>query len=226
MSTFILGSTGLVGLQILKYAEQSALIDKIVTVSRRVPSITSPKIRAIEETDTDKWPEVIENETDTKVFFSGFGTTRSAAGGAENFKKIDYGVNYAAAKAAKKAGVETFVLISSVGANPNSLFFYLKVKGQLENDIIDLGFPRTIILRPGVLLGDRDKPKNFLNNASAGVAKFFHQSKLAGLLSHPVYGSEVAQVAVQLAVEPPSKTNEVKIVESGEICALAKASAK
>ena len=222
MSAIILGSTGLVGLQIVKYADKAASIKKIVTVSRRLPSITSPKINAIEEKDSDKWSEIIENETGTKIFFSAFGTTRSDAGSAENFKRIDYGINYAAAKAAKKAGVETFVLISTMGANANSFFLYPKCKGQLENDIIALEFPRTIIMRPGVLLGDREKPKDMLNKAFVGYARHFHQSRFASLAMNPVYGYEVAQVAVNLSLEPLPQKKEVKIVEAAEICAIAK----
>ncbi|KAK6458288.1 protein FMP52-1, mitochondrial [Scheffersomyces xylosifermentans] len=222
MSAFILGSTGLVGLQILKYADKSTVYEKITTVSRRIPSVASSKINSIEEADSEKWFDIIEKEAkDAKTFYSAFGTTRANAGSAENFRKIDYGINYEAAKAAKRAGVETFVLISTVGANAKSWLLYLQVKGQLENDIIDLKFPRTIILRPGPLLGAREKPKGLLNDIMVGVMKYTHGNFLS-FISNPIYGEEVAQIAVILASEGFTKGPEplVKIVEASELTKL------
>ncbi|KAK6202801.1 protein FMP52-1, mitochondrial [Scheffersomyces amazonensis] len=224
MSAFILGSTGLVGFQILRAVDKSTFYNKISTVSRRKPAIESDKLNSIVEKDSDKWTDIIKKEAKgASTFFSGFGTTRAAAGSADNFKKIDYGVNYDAAKAAREAGVETIVLISTVGANPNSYFLYFKTKGELENAIIALEFPRTIILRPGPLLGERDKAKDFLNTLSAKVFQFVHGTRFS-FFGNPIYGEELGQVAVNLSEEPFTKSDVpiVKFVDGGELTALSK----
>jgi uncharacterized protein YbjT (DUF2867 family) len=64
-------------------------------------------------------------------------------------------LNYDLAKAAKDAGVDTYVLISTVGASSQSGFAYPKMKGELEDKIKSLGFKHTVILRPGMILGTR-----------------------------------------------------------------------
>lgn len=84
------------------------------------------------------------------------GTTRAAAGGLDNQRKIDYDLNLELAQAAKKAGVKVCVLISSGGASANGFSAYLKMKGELEEAIKELDFEKTVILRPGFLLGPRD----------------------------------------------------------------------
>ena len=69
-------------------------------------------------------------------------------------------MNYHLALLSKQAGIKHFSLVSAKGANSkvyanNHLFFhsllYLKIKGELENKIIELKFPRFTIFRPGLL---------------------------------------------------------------------------
>jgi uncharacterized protein YbjT (DUF2867 family) len=96
--------------------------------------------------------------------FSGLATTRAAAGGFDNQRKIDYDLNVELAKAAKDAGVETYVLISSSGASSKSMFAYIKMKGELEDAITAMGFTHTVFVRPGFIAGER-------TNREAGVAE-------------------------------------------------------
>lgn len=222
MSAFVIGSTGLVGSQILKAAVKSTEFDSVFTVRRRVVE-DDDKVKSIVEKDATKWPDIIkENSNGVKVFFSGFGTTRADAGGIENFKKIDYGTNYACAKAAKEAGINTFVLVSSLGANLSSIFPYMKIKGQLEDDIIALKFPRTIIIRPGALVGKREKPKGFFNDLTASLGSAVKGTAFKFLL-YPISGEEVGKVAVHLASESNASDSEVvKIVSGNELDEIVK----
>jgi uncharacterized protein YbjT (DUF2867 family) len=64
-------------------------------------------------------------------------------------------LNYDLAKAAKDAGVETYVLISSASASSTGATAYLRFKGELEDKVRALGFRHTVILRPGMIMGDR-----------------------------------------------------------------------
>jgi uncharacterized protein YbjT (DUF2867 family) len=63
------------------------------------------------------------------------------------------------ARRAKVHGAGTFVLNSAKGADVKSLFFYSRVKGETERDILALGFERTVIVRPGLIDGPRPEPR-------------------------------------------------------------------
>jgi uncharacterized protein YbjT (DUF2867 family) len=113
------------------------------------------------------------------IFLSGLGTTRGQAGGAANQRKIDLDLNLALAKAAKEAGVQTYVLISSGGANASSKMAYSQMKGELEDSVKALGFKHTVILRPGLIVGDRQdsRPPEFVIRKLAGFAGHFLGNK-------------------------------------------------
>lgn len=80
------------------------------------------------------------------------GTTIKAAGSQEAQWKVDYTYQYEAAKAAKANGVNTYVLVSSVGANAKSKVFYTRMKGALDDAVQELGFEGCFILRPPSLV--------------------------------------------------------------------------
>lgn len=225
MSTIIFGSTGLCGAGFLKSAEKLDAFSKLITVTRRLPPVaaTSTKVQLIVEKDSDKYPTIVK-DTKPKICYTSLATTRGAAGSAKAFVDIDYGINIDIAKAAKESGVETFVLISLIGANARSPFLYLKTKGRLEDDVIALKFPRTIILRPGPLLGEREKSKGFLNSAMEIVMAPAYKIGFLRSLWNPIYGDEVGRAAVALASQPlDSQSSEpvVQIVAGGELAKLA-----
>ncbi len=89
--------------------------------------------------------------------FCTLGTTIAKAGSQAAFRAVDYELPMRAARAAKEAGVEQFLLVSSVGADPGSSNFYLRTKGELERDLAALKLPALHIFRPGLLLGQRQE---------------------------------------------------------------------
>ena len=91
--------------------------------------------------------------------FSALATTRAAAGGFDNQYKLEHDLNVELAKAAKDAGTKTYVLISSGGANPKSMVSYSKMKGEIEEHVKEIGFEHTIVLRPGLILGNREESR-------------------------------------------------------------------
>lgn len=225
MSTIIFGSTGLCGAAFLKHADKLDVFSKLISVTRRSFDYESDKLNKIIEADSDKYSAII-SEIKPKVCYTSLATTRGAAGSAQAFVDIDYGINYKIAKAAKEAGVETFVLISSVGASALSPFLYMKTKGRLEDDVIALKFPRTIILRPGPLLGDREKPKGFLNDFTATLMKPMHRFGIGRYFFSPIYGDEVGKGAVTLLSKPFDHTATdpvVEIVGGSELLKIAEA---
>ncbi|CDK24439.1 unnamed protein product [Kuraishia capsulata CBS 1993] len=219
----ILGGTGLVGSHVLQLATKLSSVSHITTFTRRAPKTQADKIEAVVEQDSDKWGDLIKAHK-ADVFVSAFGTTRKNAGSAENFTKIDYGINYEAAKAAKEAGISTFVIVSSIGASASSMFLYPSTKGKLEDDIIALGFPKTVILRPGLLLGEREVSKGAAEDTARAIFSRFKGTFLSKYMMSPVESEDVAKCALYHALQAPaSETNpEVVIVSAENVIADAK----
>ncbi|KAL1610584.1 Protein fmp52, mitochondrial [Paraconiothyrium brasiliense] len=152
------GTTGLVGSHILSTLLAHPSVSSVYAYARRAPPnpTASPKLFHIPNAETDQWPSQFPKEPNPRIFFSGLGTTRGAAGSVEAQRKIDVDLNLALARAAKDVGVECYVLISSGGANSSSMMAYPKMKGELEDKVKELGFKHTVILRPGLIQGARE----------------------------------------------------------------------
>lgn len=187
--------------------------------SRRDFALNNDKLSKIVSADTDAWKT--QFPSNAEAVFSGIATTRAQAGSLEKQKLIDCDLQVELAKAAKEKGCKCFVLVSSLGASLDSMFGYLRMKAECEQEIIKLGFDKTIILRPGGLLGERQgQHKGFGQSLINTIMPWFHRSALQGLVKYPVEGEEVAKVALQYVQDMP---NGLHIVESKEIIERANA---
>lgn len=216
MSAIVFGPTGLCGLEILKRADTAGVYLKVTAVARRAVKYSGNA--SVIVTKTPNYAEIFAEARPTTAF-SALATTRAAAGSAQAFIDIDYGINYEIAKAAKDAGVETFVLVSAVGADALSRFLYWKTKGRLEEAIINLNFKKVVILRPAALLGEREKLLGGPLVLSEKFFGLFHHTWLGDNLFFPIQGSEVAKVAVHLAKD---QENGVRIISAKEMVQLAR----
>lgn len=174
------------GSQILHAALASQSITRVDTLSRRTPDASATphtKLTTFVSPDTSQWANQISSlSPPPTIFFSSFGTTRGAAGGFENQYKLDHDLNLELAKAARDAGTKVYVLISASGANPTSSIPYSRMKGELEKNVEELGFERTVILRPGLIAGQRAESRP-LEAGARYVAGFL--GRLHPLLKNP-----------------------------------------
>jgi hypothetical protein len=132
-------------------------VSSVHALARRQPKATDSKLQPIIEADTSKWSSKLTSIQPTPpIFFSALATTRAQAGGFENQRKIDYGLNLELAKAAKAAGVKIYVLISVAAMSKTSLFAFNRMKAELEEAVTELEFEHTIILKPGLIVGTRE----------------------------------------------------------------------
>ena len=72
------------------------------------------------------------------------------------FEEVDFGLVIKLAKMALDIGIKDISVISSVMADKNSLNHYLKIKGEMEEEIKKLSFNKINIFRPSHLLGERE----------------------------------------------------------------------
>lgn len=173
----LFGSTGAVGGVILSTLLASEAFSSIKTISRRLPQDTSPKLEALQEADSSTWGSKISTlQPKPEIVFNAVGTTRAQAGGIAAQKLIDQDLCIAIAQAAKEAGVQTYVFISSAGTRGllASYVPYSKMKVAVEDAIQELDFPQAIIVRPGMILA-REKAKAPLLEAIIGRLHFLGQ---------------------------------------------------
>ena len=124
-------------------------------------------------TNTSTWPQSLRQlSPPPNAFISALGTTRGQVGSFEAQHAIDYDLNLALARAAKESGVKVYILISSGAVSATSMFPYSKMKGTLEIAIKEIGFPHTVIIKPGLLMGKRNDsrpPEAFVRGIAKGL---------------------------------------------------------
>ncbi|KLU88631.1 hypothetical protein MAPG_07616 [Magnaporthiopsis poae ATCC 64411] len=169
MVTALFGSTGLVGSHILTTLLASADFGTVHTISRREPKQattdggSSTKLAATVEPATDKWAASIATlDPRATAVVSAVGTTRAAAGGIANQWKIDHDLNVELARAAKAAGARVFVFVSSGGTRGllASASPWAKMKNGVEDCVKEQGFDNAVILRPGLIVGQRESHRS------------------------------------------------------------------
>lgn len=149
----VAGGTGLVGSRLLPLLCEAPEFGRVLAVSRRPLVYDHPRLanRIVRFDDTaETWSGLRAD-----VAFCCLGTTRAAAGSPEAFARVDRDLVIAFARAAQQGGAQRFVFVSSVGADPASKNFYLRVKGETEAELAKLGFASLDLLQPSLLLGWR-----------------------------------------------------------------------
>lgn len=184
----VFGCTGAVGSQILTALLTTDTYSHVKTISRRFPPTSSPKLEALQESDTTKWGSMIASlSPNPSTVFNAIGTTRAAAGGVPNQWKIDHDLVIENARAAKEAGVKTYVFISSAGTRGflSSYVPYSKMKIGVEDAIRELGFDHAVILRPGMIIGREVSKAPLLEKAVECLSVLGQgvQDRIGGLIS-------------------------------------------
>lgn len=211
MKAVVIGATGATGRELIKMLEESDEITKINALVRKRNLEAHPKLNQI-EINFEKLEE-FANEINGDFAFSCLGTTLKAAGSKAAQFRIDHDYQLKFAEVCSQNKIPLFVLISALGAKPDAMFFYSKMKGKLEEKIEKLSFKKLLIFQPGLLsrpgskrTGERlaEKILNILN--SIGLMKSYKplnvsilaQSMLFNAFSkengiHRIRGREIKQ---------------------------------
>ena len=145
MKLLLAGGTGLVGRWLIELAKDRQI--PITTVGRRITGEVENEL-VVDFADLPILPSA-------DIAICTLGTTISDAGSKPAFKAVDFDAVMAFARAAKQSGVRHFLVVTAVGADPDSRAFYSRIKGAVEIELATIGFDRLDILRPGLLLGQR-----------------------------------------------------------------------
>ncbi|MBX0331970.1 NAD(P)H-binding protein [Pontibacter sp. HSC-14F20] len=195
-TALVIGATGLVGTQLVQQLLADDRFSKVIVFGRRSLGIANTKLEEhlINFDASDEWQHLVKGD----VFFSTLGTTLKQAGGQNEQYKVDYHYQYKFAEAAAENGVSAYVLVSSSGASKDSLIFYSRMKGTLEENVKNLGFQSINIIQPGLLHGDR-KEERFGEAAAYKVMHFLDKVGIAGKYK-PYEDKVVAQAMINAGI--------------------------
>lgn len=205
----IAGSTGLIGQAI---AQQLASVDAQVTLlaRREIPTFSANQQLMMTDFKQLSFPKSTSNDD---TLFCALGTTIKTAGSKQEFEAVDLHLVVSVAKAAKAAGIKRLVVVSSTGTSAKARGFYLQTKARMEAALIEIGFEHLVILRPSLLLGERNEFRlaERIGEVISKALKPLFIGKLRRF--RPVQARAVAAKMIALA----SSESKVRIVESEEI---------
>lgn len=199
------GATGLVGGHLLRMLLNAPDIKSIAAPTRRPLSDISGVFNPHDPQLTDALAQVVDP---VDIVFCCLGTTRREAGSKEAFVHADYTLVIDTALVGKKLGAQHMLVVSAMGANAHSPFFYNRVKGEMEEALIAQQWPRLTIARPSMLVGEREKKR-------AGETFL---APLFSLLPGNLKSIDARDVASALLAEALSPAQEgVRILSSSQL---------
>ena len=211
-TALIIGSTGLIGSELLNLLLDSNDYLKVITFVKRDTEIKHPKLTQ-HIIDFDK-PETYKDLVVGDDFFCTIGTTIKKAGSKEAFRKVDFEYPRQFASFALQNKVKQFLIISSLGADAKSGNFYLKTKGEIQDFLKDCSFENVAVLQPSLLLGNRTEFR-LGEKVGAFFMKTFSFLFLGNLKKYkPIEGKTVAKAFFKIA---QTNNKGFKIYESDVI---------
>jgi uncharacterized protein YbjT (DUF2867 family) len=204
LEALVIGATGATGQQLVTCLLEDTAFSKVTVFVRRTPNLNHKKliVNEIEFSRLEAYTDVIKGD----VLFSCLGTTLKKAGSKDKQYLVDYAYQLEFAKIASKNKVSQYALVSSIGANKNSFFFYPKIKGELEEAVKKLPFKTIHIFQPPTLI----RQKELMRTGEKIAIKIFKVLNSIGILKsqRPLPVSTLAELMINKIKE--NKKAEIK----------------
>jgi uncharacterized protein YbjT (DUF2867 family) len=196
-TALLFGGTGMTGSCLLQVLLNDAEYGVVKVFVRKPLTLQHAKLKQI-ITDFHSL-EAVKEEIRGDVLFCCLGTTIRQTPSQEGRRFVEYEIPVQLAALAEANGIESFVLVSSVGANPKASNFYLRTKGEMEQAVSKFKINQIVLMQPGFLVGNRTEyrpAEKILSSMMKGISLFF-----VGSLSkyRPITGLEVAQAMCSIA---------------------------
>lgn len=200
----IVGASGLIGSSLLNILLNEAAYTEITILVRKKTGVVNKKLKEI-VVDFDQ----LDNygaEINGHALFCCLGTTKAKTPNEQDYRKIDHDYPVKLAQLAYQNGVKQYHIVSALGANANSSFFYPRLKGETEQDIKKIGLKILHIYQPSMLIGDR-KESGILGKIATGVFSIIDPLLIGGLKKY----RSIPAKTVAMAMYKKSINNEVGI---------------
>ncbi len=211
-TAIILGATGLTGSILLEKLIKDERYEAIKLFSRRKIEGLPLKVR---QHIGDLFElQQFKNDFTADEVFCCIGTTAKKTPNKETYKRIDFGIPVAVAKLSKENKINTFLVVSAMGANAKSIVFYNKTKGEMERDVLRQNIVNTYILQP-LIIGGKRKETRIGEKIGLTLFKLFEPLFVGKLKKYKIIEAEtIAQAMVNLA---NSNLSKEKIIISDQI---------
>ena len=213
MIATLIGSTGLTGSFLVRQLLADSAITKVISISRKSLKLSNAQLTEVLVSDLAELPS-IESRIRGELYFCCLGTTIKTAGSKENFEKVDHTAIVAFAKVAKAHDAKSFTLVSAMGANASSKFFYSQVKGRTENDVKALGLRSLIIFKPALLIGPRHE---FRLAESIATKTLVPLSQLLPTRTQKSLITEAETLAMRMLTEGKAAPEGVHVIQAKDI---------
>jgi uncharacterized protein YbjT (DUF2867 family) len=214
-TALVFGASGLIGKFLTEQLANDDRYGKVfIFVREKLPTV-HPGVEQIIFNPSDL--STIDLKGSGNHVFCGIGTTRAKAGSKDAFFKVDHDLVERIAQYASRQNAESFVVVSSIGASPESGNFYLHTKGLMEQSIKTFRFNNISIMRPSMLLGIRSEGR-FLEDIGKVFSKLTAPLLMGKFRKYrPIHAADVARVMRYAAFQEPG----VHIYESDKIETIA-----
>ena len=193
-TALLFGSSGLVGGHLLNQLIKDTNYSKIKLFVRSDAEISDPKVEII-KTDFNSLENHKEDIKGDDCFFC-IGTTKHNSPDKDDYRRVELEIPKEVAQIAKSNLVNSFIFVSALYANPKSSGEYIRFKGQVEEELKELNFPKLAILRPSFLIGDR-KEKRVSEIIGIFIFKFLSPLLLGPLKKmKPIHSETVAKAMI------------------------------
>ncbi|MCS7018782.1 MAG: oxidoreductase [Cytophagales bacterium] len=202
MKVLVAGASGLIGNHLLRQLLQNQVFTEVIALVRTSLGFSHAKLQEI-IFDFDL-PQSYQSLPAVDAAFCCLGTTIKKAGSQAAFRKVDYEYPLALAQAMRHRNTPHFLVVTAIGSNPKSVFFYSRVKGELEKALIALQFPSLSIFQPSLLLGQRQETR--MGENVGKVFMSFIWPLLGGSLRkyRSIQAADVAKAMLKIALQPAS----------------------
>ncbi len=153
----IAGASGLVGSLLLEQLLPHPDFFEVLILVRNQLPVQHEKLKQ-SVVDFDRLKDY-QNEINGHALFCCLGTTRSKTPDLKEYRKIDHNYPVELAEIGAKNSIQQFHLVSSLGADKDSLFFYTKLKGETEEHVKEVKLDSIHIYQPSFLTGNRQEKR-------------------------------------------------------------------
>lgn len=155
-NALLLGYSGATGSALLTELVKSDKVNQIICLGRKAPAYDHHKVTWI-ASDLTQLTHHLDAFASVSRVYCCLGTTMAKAGSKEAFRKVDYNMVVDAGIVAAQAGIASFSVVSAIGADSKSMFYYNRVKGEMENALQQAGLKRLSIYQPGLIVAQRSE---------------------------------------------------------------------